>query len=457
MDDLLRLPTGNAELDQILGGGFPRGSINILMGEPGSGKSVFAESMVFANTRPGDRPSVYLATLAEPLDKFVRYLQQFPFFDADALGRDVFYDSMGDQLLERGIDAVVAKVEEVIKARRPQIIVIDSFKVIHDLSSSPAEQRQMLYQLTSLLTAYDTTAFLIGEYEEDEMRSFPEFAIADGVVELLRTKTTARDERFLRVLKLRGSGYQQGMHAFQITPAGLAVFPRLVSPTEPPRYEQAADQITTGIAGLDNMLVNGLMRGSVALVAGPPGAGKTTLGLQFALAGARNQEPTLYVNFQENPTQLERHLRSLGASGAEIAALDFFYASPVELQIDSILVAVFHRIKERGIRRIVLDAVGDLATASGDPQRVFNYLYALSQHLAVIGVTALMTFELPHPLVGPGGEVGRFSALCDALIVLDLDLGERPRRTIRVLKARGVGHDLKVREMQISHAGVTVT
>src|SRR4051794_14263023 len=150
-----RITTGNAQLDAILGGGFPANSINVLMGEPGSGKTILAEHLVFANARTDGRPIVYLTTLSEPLEKVVRYLQNFTFFDADKLATGaVAYESLGADLEAKGIAALVPRLEEIIKKRSPRIVVIDSFKAIHDVSPSLPAMRQMLYQLSGLLTAY---------------------------------------------------------------------------------------------------------------------------------------------------------------------------------------------------------------------------------------------------------------------------------------------------------------
>jgi circadian clock protein KaiC len=449
---MLRLSTGNAELDTILGGGFPANSINILMGEPGSGKTVLAEAMVFANAI-GDRPILYLTTLSEPLEKIVRYLQGFTFFDESKLSGAVVYDSIGAAVAEHGIAAVVPRLKEAILEHRPKMIVIDSFKAIHDLSTSIAEMRRMLFEMAGLLTAFETTAFLIGEYATDQVAAYPEFAVADSMLDLTRRKGGTRDERFIRVLKLRGSHYLEGLHGFEITSAGLRVYPRLVSPGTPPLYDTMRERVTTGVPGLDTMLRGGLPRGRSTFLVGPTGAGKTTIALQFALEGVRLREESLYVSFEENPTQLDAQIIALGADPAaarERGYLEFIYVSPVELRIDSIVTRMFQIIQKRAIRRIVIDAVGDLVVAADDPQRMHSYLYALMQHFAVKGVTSVLTFEASAAL----SELdSRMSAISDNIIHLAIHAGAQPRRSLRVVKARGVGHDLATREFVIDASG----
>jgi circadian clock protein KaiC len=452
-----RMSSGNSEADYILGGGFPADSINIIMGHPGSGKTIFAEQLIFHNA-DADRPILYFTTLSEPLPKVVRYLQGFTFFDETKIGTQVIYEDVGPQLAREGASALIPLLREAIRTMSPKIIVIDSFKAVHDLAPTAAERRRMVYEMTALLTSYGTTAFLLGEYTEDDILIYPEFAVADGIVELSRKRLGHRDERFFRVYKVRGSRYLEGAHAFRITNAGLDIYPRLVSPVMPEGYEPADERISTGVAGLDEMLDGGLWRGTTTLLAGPSGAGKTTIGLQFALEGARQGEPTLYMNFQENPTQLMRTIANLGVNldEAQARGLDLVYASPVELQIDSIIVDMFRRIQQRGVRRLVIDAIGDLASAATDAQRLHDYLYALVQHFAVSTITSILNFETVGNSLTAAGSQNQMSYLSDNVLLLTVDGAERTRRMIRVLKTRGSAHDARVREVAITSAGLAV-
>jgi circadian clock protein KaiC len=247
---LPRISTGSASADRILGGGFPLNSINMIMGEPGTGKTLFAQQLVFHNAGD-DRPILYLTTLSEPLPKVVRYLQGFDFFDEEKLGTSVIYDEVGNELAEEGIGALVPKVRERIKTLRPKLIVIDSFKALHDISPSIADMRKVVHDLAGLLTAYETTTFLVGEYSEEQMAVLPEFVVADGIVELLRHESGMRDDRFFRVRKLRGSGYREGRHALRLTSGGVKIYRRLVTPRKPPDYTIVRERMTTGVDGLD--------------------------------------------------------------------------------------------------------------------------------------------------------------------------------------------------------------
>jgi circadian clock protein KaiC len=199
-------------------------------------------------------------------------------------------------------------------------------------------------------------------------------------------------------------------------------------------------------------------RGTTTLLAGPSGAGKTTIGLQFALEGARQGEPSLYMNFQENPSQLMRTIRGLGVDleHARAQGLQLVYASPVELQIDSIIVDMFRRIQQGKIRRVVIDALGDLASAATDQQRLHDYLYALVQHFAVSTITSILNFETSASSESVPGVQNAMSYLSDNVILLTVGGEERTRRMIRILKTRGSAHDLRIREVVITGAGLEI-
>lgn len=456
---LRRVRTGQPELDGILGGGFPAHSINMIMGPPGTGKTILAQQTLFHNGG-GDRPLVFLSTLSEPLSKVVTYLQRFSFYDESLMMGSIIYDDIGPELLEHGVERLVDRVAELIREVGPAMLVIDSFKAVHDLTQAPTEMRRTAAALGGLLAAYDITTFLVGEYTPADVAVYPEFAVADGIIQLGRSDSLKRDERQLRVLKLRGTSYHEGSHAFTITPDGLRVFPRLVTPETSLGYVSHKERVPTGTEGVDRILGGGLWRGSSVLVLGPAGSGKTTLGLGFALHGAMNGEPSLYVNFQENPVQLARTVDSLGIDLDRYLGKSLFlqYESPVEMQIDAVVVEMFRTVEERGVRRVVIDALGDLALAASSSERFHDYLYAVVQHFARLTVTSVLTLEghlgLEH--VQSRG-LARYSTLSDAMIALDVDLKrDPPRRTLRVVKARGIDHDLARHPMAIEAGGIRV-
>lgn len=454
-----RVSTGQPQLDEILRGGFPVHSINIIMGPPGTGKTILVQQTLFHNARTG-RPVVFLSTLSEPLAKVVGYLQHFDFYDESLMLDTVLYEDLGPGLLEQGVQYLIERVKQIIKEIGPAVLVVDSFKAVHDLAESPLAMRQLASELGGVLGAYDVTSFLVGEYAPEDVAGQPEFAVADGIIQLDRVSANKRDDRHLRVLKLRGTPYLEGSHSFAITSAGLQVFPRLVTPEVPQEYAIIGERVRTGIDGLDALMGGGVWRGSSTLVLGPAGAGKTTFGLGFAMEGATAGEPSLYVNFQENPTQLHRTIRSLGidAGRYEDNGLFLQYESPVEMAIDAVVVALFQTIREHAIQRVVIDSLGDLSLAAESRERFHDYLYSIVQHFAANAVTSVFTLE-GHPGLEtvPTRAEARFSTLSDVMIALDIrPERDPPARTLRIVKARGIEHPLEARPMAIEAGGIRV-
>ena len=164
-DARARIQSGNPQADEILCGGFPPSSINIVMGQPGTGKTIFAEQLLFHNAT-GDRPSLYVTTLSEPLSKVVTFVQRFTFFEADRLGQDIQYEDLGAALAEHGPDALIDWLDDAIKTRSPKILVIDSFRAIHDLAMSPEDVRRFISRFAGLLsTELDVLARFVIERE----------------------------------------------------------------------------------------------------------------------------------------------------------------------------------------------------------------------------------------------------------------------------------------------------
>jgi circadian clock protein KaiC len=447
-----RLLSGHSRLDAVLGGGLPTDAINMLIGLPGTGKTILAQQYVFANASP-ERPALYLATVSEPFDKILRYGQTLRFFDPDAVGRSVFYEDLGTALNERGLVGVLEQVSALIKERRPGMIVIDSFKALSAYADA-VEFRRFLHDFAGHLSAFPASSFWLGEYGEDEIAGAPEFAVADAIISLATTGAAERESRSLRVLKLRGSEFAPGKHAYRLSADGIDVFPRLADEADITGYSLDGARHSSGIAALDEMLAEGYWPGASTLCAGPSGCGKTLMGLHFIFNGIRQGEPGVLATLQEHPTQLARIVKGFGWSADE-EGVELMYRSPVDIYTDEWVYDLLEAVERTGARRVVIDSLTDLQFASPDQTRFREYMYSLVQRFSRQGVSLFMTSELPDLFhVSRLSEFG-VSHLSDNVVVLQyIRDGSTVRRALTVLKTRASRHEPEIREFKITREGI---
>jgi circadian clock protein KaiC len=452
-----RLTSGDRRLDDVLGGGLPANAINLVVGAPGAGKTILAQQYVFANATP-ERPAVYYSTTSEPFEKLLRYGQTLDFFDPRAVGEAVFYEDLADPLMREGLSAVTAAIGDALKERSAAIVVIDSFKALSAFAPSEDVFRRFLQEAAALLSAVSTSAFWIGEYEAAEGGHAPEFAVADTILALSAVTVNDRETRTLEVVKMRGSGYRTGAHAYRLSSSGMEVFPRLADPVEQKGGIAVEQRISSGIAALDAILAEGYWAGASTLVAGPTGSGKTAMGLQFIVSGARNGESGILATFEENPDQLERIAQGFGLSTRE-PGVELMYRSPVDLYVDEWVYELLDCADRIGATRLLIDGLTDLEIAAGDPTRHREYTYSLVQRCSRQGITLMMTSELPE-LYGVSSLSGAgVSHMSDNVIVLQYLPGEdgaRLRRGMTVLKSRASRHRPQTHEFEITPNGIVL-
>jgi circadian clock protein KaiC len=450
-----RLSSGNARIDDVLGGGLPRNAINLLIGPPGSGKTILAEQYLFHNATE-TRPGLFLSTVSEPFDKVLRYGESLSFFDADAIGSRVFYDDLGTALVTDGIGGLVDRIDTLLKEFLPGLIVIDSFKAISAFAADTTEFRRFLHGLAGRLTSVAADAFWIGEYQRAAATEAPEFAVADAIVAMDTKRTAERETRILQILKLRGSDFRSGEHAYRVTASGIVVFPRLADTQDISTYAFRSERDSTGIAALDEALGDGYWEGSSTLIAGPTGVGKTLMGLHYAFSAAAAGRPAILATFQENATQLGRIAAGFGWS-FEDPCISVLSTSPVDLYIDEWVYELLDLIEETKATRVVVDSLGDLLLASPDPIRFRELLHSLVQRCARQGVSLLFTLEVAE-LFDPTriSDVG-VSHLSDNVVVLQYHRVESEvKRSLTVLKTRASDHAPNIREYHIGPAGMTL-
>jgi circadian clock protein KaiC len=450
-----RLSSGSARLDRVLGGGLPLHGINMLIGPPGSGKTILAQQYVFHNATT-ERPALYLSTATEPLEKILRYGQSLEFFDKSAIGSRVFYDDLGRALNEGGLTAVLDQLTSLLREHRPGLLVIDSFRVLRAYASDAAETRRFLHSLAGQLSVMPVDSFWIGEYDLQQAADAPECAVADSIISLRVERNAEQEPRYIQIVKLRGSGFISGHHAYRLSSQGFDVYPRMADPISVEPYDLVLDRSSSGVALLDEMLSDGFWRGSSTLVAGPSGSGKTLLSLHFAFARTAPGQRCIFATFQENPVQLERVLRGYSWSLAD-ERIELMYRPPVDLLLDEWVYDLLALLERTSADRIVIDSLGDLQAVCRDPLRFREYIYSLLQRCAARNVSVMMTKEVPELFGFNRISEDGISHLSDNVVLLQFLRGESElKHAITVVKSRGSRHEPSIRQFDITADGFTL-
>jgi circadian clock protein KaiC len=450
-----RLQSGHAPLDDVLGGGLPANAISLIMGRPGTGKTILAQQYAFRSAQPG-RPSVYFSTVSEPLEKIARFGQSLAFFDTAAIGTSVFYEDLGAILSQGGLTGVAEQLGRTVRERRPGLIVIDSFKALQPFAADYGGFRKFLHELAGRLGAFPAASLWVGEYEDAEIASMAEFAVADAILSLTSERVGQREARFLQVKKLRGSAFRSGQHAYRLTANGLRLFPRLADAPIGQDYAMGDVRLSSGISALDDMLADGYWPGASTLVAGPSGSGKTLMGLHFVMNGAHQGQPGVIATLQENPTQLQRVLGGFGWSLRE-PNVEVMYRSPVDIYIDEWVYDLMDTVERTKARRVLIDSLADLRISAGDEVRFHEFTYSIVQRFSRQGVSVLMTSEIPRLFGAERISDFAVSSLADNVVMLGYLL-ERDTisRTMAVIKTRASRHDPMVRRFAIGSQGIVL-
>ena len=223
---ITQLATGVPGLDEILGGGLPEYSFNIIAGAPGSGKTTLAHQIMFANATE-ERPGLYFTVLGEPAIKMLRYQQQYSFFDEAKVGRAIRPVNLSHIVLDKDLGAVLDAIIKEVESSSASFVVVDSFRTVVRKTLTNANEWELQSFIQSLalhLTSWQATTFLIGEYLDGEMRDNPVFTVADGLFWLSQIVERNSIVRKLQIMKVRGQESVTGLHTFRITSAGLQTF-----------------------------------------------------------------------------------------------------------------------------------------------------------------------------------------------------------------------------------------
>ena len=455
---LARVPTGVPGLDAVLGGGLLAGDAYLVVGAPGTGKTTLGNQLAFAHAAAGGAALV-ATLLTETHDRMLAHLRGFRFLDPEQVGGRVRYLSLLRPLEEGGLDGVLEALRRDVREHGAGLLVVDGTAAAEELAPSGFDYGRFVHGLQAWSALLGCTTVLLSSGRTEEAGAVATHV--DGVLELRLEQAGARDVRWLRVAKLRGSAYLNGQHRFAIGEAGVAVFPRLEAALagvvpDPPA---PTGRLALGVPGLDAMLEGGLLPGTSTMLLGSPGAGKTLLALHFLAEGARRGEPGLLAGFHETPPTLAATADGIGLDlgrHLEAGLVRVLWRAPLETSPDAWAWELLALAEEHRPRRLVVDALSDLNRLFVVPERQAAFAQALTNRLRALGITALFALEL-DTFAGPelAASVPGVSAAFDSgLLIRTGELRSRLVRLVSVLKMRQSGFDPTIRRCAIGERGI---
>lgn len=452
-------PTGIAELDSALQGGFPRGSVILLAGSSGSGKTIMALQWLFEGVKHGEN-CLYIS-LTEPLFKIVKNLETLDFYDRKALEDQrlkiidirVVY---GDQFYR---EKVMEFIEEQVKAANVKRVVIDSITAIAYNLKDSAEVRKLIFELGRILASLGCTTLLTSETAGARNRysiyGVEEF-ISDAIIKLDQVKVGNELQRMIQIIKVRGRAYTSEEMYFRITRGGIVVFPKLSMPLQ---HVALTERISTGNAVLDQMLGGGIFAASSTIIAGSTGTGKSLFALEFLMEGLEHGEQCLFVSFDESKEEIIRNAKSCGwdfGRYEKAGLLTFRCAYPAEKFVHEHLADIRSLVESKDIRRCAVDSLSSISTAI--PEESFiSFTKVLHSFMKSRNVTTFMTAaSRPETGAGSMGDAHTSATVDNYITLRQVEIEGELRLVLNIVKERGSAHSKELRRYDITNDGIVI-
>jgi circadian clock protein KaiC len=462
LEGLEKCPTGISGLDEITGGGLPKGRPTLVVGSAGSGKTLLSMEFLINGATKFNEPGVFVAfeETAQELSKNVASLG----FDVQALiakkklAVDYVYIERSEieETGEYDLEGLFVRLGHAIQSVGARRVVLDTIEVLFAGLPNPAILRAELRRLFRWLKSVGVTAVITGERGEHSLTRYGlEEYVADCVILLDHRVTDQLSTRRLRVVKYRGSAHGTNEYPFLIDEHGMSILPITSLGLA---HEVSTERVPTGIARLDRMFAGGgYYRGSSVLVSGTAGTGKTSVAAFFADAACRSGKRCLYFAFEESESQL---LRNMGSIGLDLAkwtkkGLLMIHASRPEMQgLERHLVEMHKLIREFKPQAVVVDPITNLVKVGGRLE-VTSMLTRLIDYLKTEKITSLSTSLVTNER--DVEAVAGVSSLMDTWINLqDIESNGERKRGIMIMKARGMGHSNQVREFKLTDRGFVI-
>lgn len=463
-----KAPTGIPGFDAITGGGLPRGRTTLLVGGPGSGKTVFALQFLVHGVQNCKEPGIFVA-FEEASQCILANADSFGWNITPAQRKKLFFLDAQPQpdLIQSGdfdFCGMLAALEAQIQAAGARRIVFDALDIVLALLPDPHAQRREIYRLHQWLLARELTGIITLKADTDETNAisqqpfgFMQFMV-DCAVILNHSVVLGVSQRNLRVQKFRGTSFDENESPFLIGNTGFEVaVARTHSGIE---AKVSNERVSSGVERLDTMLGGGYYRGASVLVTGFSGTAKTTLSGAFAQAACQRGERTLFVSFDSDGSEVIRNLASVGIRLERFVkngSLRMVSARTITGSAETYLVRIKALAREHRARCLVIDPVSTWSR-SGTDLNAHSVAERLIDWSKVDGTTLLCT-RLLDEMSSPaeGSSPLQISTLVDTWIHLNylVQAGER-NRGLSIIKSRGTAHSNQVRELILSDSGVTL-
>jgi circadian clock protein KaiC len=459
-----RRPTGIPGLDRILEGGLLTSGVYIVQGPPGAGKTILANQACFHHAATGAR-ALYVTLLAESHSRMFAHLQRMAFFDARVIPDLVYYLGGYSTLQTGGLDALVGLIRKAIQKQAATLLVVDGLVSAQESAPTDGDFKRFLHEIQTLADVTGCTVLLLTNAER-ATGSFPEHTMVDGVLHVTEELSELRPLRHIRVLKLRGSAPIRGLHTVRISDNGFEVRPRIET-SFPPRdvHEERVAlgaKAGFGVPELDEMLRGGFRHGSITMLLGSSGSGKTLLGMQFLSQGIKQGERGIYFGFYEHPEAILAKCQRVGIGGlkegVERGTLKLVWHRPIEGVIDELGESLVNAVRTFGAQRVVIDGMEGFERAADFPERMSHVYSAIAQELERLGVTTLYTTET-RELFARNIEVpimGLSAATQNIILLRHIEHRATMLRVMAILKVRDDAYDARMRELQITDNGLVL-
>ena len=451
-----RAPTGISGLDQITGGGLPRGRVTLVAGSAGAGKTLLGLQFLVAGARDYGEPGVLL-TFEESAAKVADNVRSLG-FDLDGLQRDGLLTVLAfrvepTEIVAAGdfdLEGLFLTLDDAIKRVGAKRVVLDTIEVLFGAFGADPTVRAELSRLTRWLEERGVTAIVTGERGEGSItRHGIEEYVSDCVIVLDHRVREEISTRRLRVVKYRGSAHGTNEYPFFISARGFVVLP-ITSITLD--YGAPEERVSSGIPRLDHMLGGGIFRGSAVLVSGTGGTGKTSLGAHMVNAACERGERVLWVLFEESPEQVLRNMRSIGLDlrqWTDAGLLHIWPARPAAFGLETHLALLVQLLDEVTPAVAVLDGIASFAHGVAASE-VTSMVARQVDLLKARGITTVAT------ALGEGDEASTVSvsSMVDIWLLLrNFESNGERNRLLFVLKSRGTAHSNQVREFVLTDHG----